>query len=484
MTLRIATFTVEAMSCVRSRSFSSGFGVRRLAQALTALLTFWTLNVGEASAQEDRADWLDIELGKSIVLEMPRVPSAIAITDATVANSVLLGSSGRKIQIQGTKLGTTDLVVQFGANTPPLIYEVTVHRDLSELIRQIQRIVIENPPRAFPLGTRIVVQGPVADLDTLERITLVARTFDPEFINLMTVQGDHQVQLEVIFAEVSRTHIREAGLQALFGNNGFTTALSPALATLPTSATATAARTVIRPTTTGAYNLVFFTASQIGNIGAILTLLDSYKLGKVMAQPTVVCLSGQQCAFHSGGKVPIPFPAGNGGQNIMIRLQEYGTRLSFVPTVLAGDVIDVRFDVEQSEVDQGVGVNLGGVSVPGFFTRQATGHVRVQAGMTFAVAGLLNERTSFSRTAVPGLGAIPVIGAAFRATRHQRDETEAMIFMTPRLVRPLSAPEIPPVPGAAENNNPTDLGLFFLGLDYRPGSRTAEPTGTVGLLRQ
>src|SRR5689334_2665165 len=178
----------------------------RLATAL-AVLSAWST---EALAQEERADWLDIELGKSFVITTPRVPSAIAITDPEVAVAVTLGVAN-KIQVQGTSIGTTDLVVQFGPGVPPLVYEITVHRDLSDLVRRIDSIVEGEPPRVYPLGERIVVEGPVDDLDTLEQVALVSRIYDEEFVNLMSVRGDHQVQLEVMFAEVSRTASRELG---------------------------------------------------------------------------------------------------------------------------------------------------------------------------------------------------------------------------------------------------------------------------------
>jgi pilus assembly protein CpaC len=154
-----------------------------------------------------------------------------------------------------------------------------------------------------------------------------------------------------------------------------------------------------------------------------------------------------------------------------------------VPTVLAGNVIDVRMTVEISEVDPSTGLPIAGISVPGFITRKASTHLRIESGKTFAVAGLLNENTSFYRKGLPGLGRLPILGVLFRGVRHERSETEVVIYVTPRLVRPLAAGEIPPAPGTTENNNPSDIELFLLGSAMRPGSRTVEPTGVVGLQR-
>jgi pilus assembly protein CpaC len=441
-----------------------------------------------ASAQEERADWLDIEVGKSVVLETPRVPTAIAITDPAVVNLESLGEAS-KIQVQGKAIGTTDLIVQFGPGIPPMIYELTVHRDMSDLIRRIDAIVEGEPPRVYPLGERIVIEGEVDDLDTLEQVALVTRIYDESFVNLMQVRGDHQVQLEVLFAEVSRTGTRDLGLNILYGDSSLAAGLiAPGQSTVGVQNTAITAisaggigpGSIVGPGT-GGYQLAAF-ASNI-KLSGVLSVLDDYSLGKILAQPTMVSLSGQQSEFLAGGEVPVPQAQGGGNNAIMVQFREFGVKLAFVPTVLANDVIDVRMDLEISEPDYAIGTRVTGIEIPGFISRKSRSHLRIESGMTFAVAGMLSEQTSFSRAAVPGLGRIPILGMFFRKIRHVRSENEVLIYVTPRLVRPLAPGEIPAPPGTAENNNPSDFELFLLGMNHRPGSRTAQPTGAVGLQR-
>lgn len=438
-----------------------------------------------AYAQEERADWLDVELGKSVYLETPQVPSSLAVTDPTIVNPVSLGLP-RKFQIQGTAIGTTDLLVNFGPGVPPMTYEVTVHRDLTELVRRIDSIVEGEAPRVYPLEERIVVEGAVDDLDTLEKVALVARIYDPDFVNLMSVRGDHQVQLEVLFAEVSRSALREMGLNILFSQGGVTAGVNSGSTTAPTFINAAAA------SLSGETGIVTTPATQTSvmslggviqaiNLVAVAQLLDEYAMGKILAQPTLISLSGQQAEFLAGGQVPIPQPSAQG--QISIVYKDYGVNLRFVPTVLAGNLIDVRMTVEISEVDNAQSIAIAGINVPGFITRKAQTHLRIESGKTFAVAGLLNEDSNFYRKGIPGLGRIPLLGALFRVVRHERNETEVVIYVTPRLVRPLATGEVPPAPGTTENNNPSDLELFLLGTAARPGSRTAEPTGVVGLQR-
>jgi pilus assembly protein CpaC len=150
---------------------------------------------------------------------------------------------------------------------------------------------------------------------------------------------------------------------------------------------------------------------------------------------------------------------------------------------LANNIVDVDVTVEVSELDFSSATKITGIEVPGLLTRKAQTHLRIESGMTFAMAGMLSDTINYSRTAVPGLGRIPILGMFFRSTKHTRNETEVVIYVTPRLVRPLAPGEVPAAPGTTENNNPSDIELFLLGIDHRPGSRTASPTGAVGLQR-
>lgn len=429
----------------------------------------------EASQMAERTDWLDIELGKSIVLGLPEVPIGIAITDPDVADAVKLGGPMRW-QVQGRSLGSTDLVVQFRGETKPMIYKVTVHRDISEFVRRVDSIVDGTPPKIYPLEERLVIEGVVPDLDTMERIAQMAEVYDPNFVNLMTVAGDHQVQLEVVLAEVSRTGLRSIGVNIMRHQPQLSLGLvdgsfdvNPGGFDIQTT-----------PLINGMFNLYGLIRQPV-DILAQIQILDDHKLGKILAQQSLVSLSGQQAEFLAGGEFPIPTPNAQG--NINIKFREFGTRMLFIPTVLANNVIDVQVEVELSEIDASVSVRLAGIEVPGFISRKAKSHVRLRSGMTFAMAGLLAERTSQSRAEVPGLGRIPVLGAFFRSTTHTREETELVIYVTPKLVRPLTAEEVPPLPGTTENNNPSDLALFLLGATKRAGSQTAQPTGEVGLLR-
>lgn len=453
--------------------------MKRLLALLLLALSVANAGMPTAHAQEARADWLEIEVSKSIVLELPAVPRALSVTNPMIADFIQLGGPQRW-QIQGKSIGTTDLVIQFGGDTPPMIYEISVHRDLTDVIRRIDAQVPIDPPRVYSLNGKMVVDGVVPDLATLERLAMIAQAYDPEFVNLMRVAGDHQVQLEVVFAEVSRTELRKMGV-----NLGWSTAqigvqgLSSSGAEFPIFNGLTSSTGVFNVDPTS-YNILFGILQGI-NVFAQLSILDSHGLGKIIAQPTLTALSGQQAEFLAGGSIPLGFPNAQG--NVVIKFRDFGTRLLFIPTVLQDDIIDLYVQIEVSAIDDSIGTKLNGISVPGINTRQIVSHVRLRSGHTFAVAGLLQEKLSATRDEVPGLGRIPVLGMFFRRISHDREETEVMVYVTPRIVRPIAPGELPPILGTTENNNPSDAALFFLGADHRAKSRTAAPTGDVGLQR-
>ena len=437
---------------------------------------------------EDRlatqSDWLDVEVGQSFIFRQPKPIARVLISDDAIAELKLLEEG--QFQVRGLSVGTTDLWVWFRDDPKrPVKYELTIHRDLSDLIRRVDQLVDGERPRVYPLQDRLVVDGPVASVETLEQVANMARVFDPDFVNLMTVTGDHQIQLRVVFAEVNRTALRQMGLNGMYGAsnalgiglNGpnstqFSAVQNPRLSEINGS--------VVPAPSAEAFNVLGVIGAPV-NLSAILSVLEQNSLSKVLAQPTLVALSGQQAEFLAGGEIPIP--VAQFGNRISIEFKEYGVKLVFVPTVLGNDVVDVRVYVEVSDVDSATSIRVTGIEIPGFISRKSQSHLRLESGTTFAMAGMLHETTRATNAKVPLLGDLPVVGSLFRYVQHRHNESELMIFVTPELVRPMAAGEVPDPPGTTENNNPNDFELFMLGLDHHVGSRTAEPTGPIGLSR-
>jgi pilus assembly protein CpaC len=461
-----------------------------LLRALFMTILFGFFTVAEANSTntprktpDAPVAWLDVGMGQSFIYKESRSISRVLVSDAEIAEVKVLEAG--QFQIRGMSVGTTDLWVWFsGRVSHPVHYQLTIHKDLSDLIRRLEDIVDGVPPKVYPLRDRLVIEGPVSNMTTFERVANIARVYDEDFVNLMTVEGDHQIQLEVVFAEVNRSALRELGFNALFGNGGLGFGMEGPMSSAASSiaqpgGSAINAGATLAPSGE-AFRLLGVAGGSV-NLSAIMSVLSQHSISKVLAQPTLVALSGQQAEFLAGGEIPIP--VSQFGNKVTIEFKEYGVKLVFVPTVLGDEVVDMRVYVEVSDVDNTNSIRLTGIEIPSFISRKTQSHLRIKSGNTFAMAGMLNDSVRATYARIPLLGDIPLIGALFRYVKHRRDETELMIFVTPRLVRPLPPGQVPLPPGLAEDNNPNDLELFLLGMDHRSDTKTAAPTGPIGLAR-
>ncbi|MFZ5482452.1 MAG: type II and III secretion system protein family protein [Myxococcota bacterium] len=459
--------------------------LRRLAGAAALGLA---LASGPAHAADKEAAVIDVGLGESIIQRESRSIARVLISDPEVAELRLLEEG--QYQVRGLATGSTDLWVWYRDDVQhPRSYRIVVSADLTDVGRRIEGTVGEaEPPKIYAVKDRLVVEGPVADVETLERITNIVRIYDEEFVNLMTVRGDHQVQLRVVFAELSRSTLRELGLNVFYNPPGFMGTMTgpnqSGTATAkyrdPSASNPQLNDGVIGSPGAAAFNLAAYVYGAVDMAG-LLSVLEQNSIARTLAEPTLSALSGQQAEFLAGGEIPIPVAQQN--NQISIEFKEYGVKVVFVPTVLSGDVIDMLAYVEVSEIDEANSTRLSGIEIPALTSRKGSSHLRLESGMTFALAGMLNEHINSVNARVPIIGDLPIVGTLFRYMKHERSETELVIFVTPQLIRPMAPGEVPEPPGATENFNPNDFDLFMLGALTKPGSRTAEPTGPIGMER-
>jgi pilus assembly protein CpaC len=230
---------------------------------------------------------------------------------------------------------------------------------------------------------------------------------------------------------------------------------------------------------------VFFSNYPGFPFSVMLSLLESNNLAKVLAEPTLVTLSGQEAKFLAGGEIPIPLASSLG--SVSVEWKKFGILLNFTPTVVSGNTIHLKLAAEVSDVDPTLAITIGGSTVPGLASRQSETTVRLGNGQSFAIAGLLTDKVRSQIDKVPVLGSIPVLGALFRSTQYRRQESELLVIVTARLAEPVAPHQLPPLPTAHELNDPSDFQLFLLGMD---GTRAASasaigggPSGASGFTR-
>jgi len=227
--------------------------------------------------------------------------------------------------------------------------------------------------------------------------------------------------------------------------------------------------------TAGSTNALFNFTNNGADWNVLVDALQADGLAKVLAEPTLIALSGESASFLAGGEFPIPVPDEDG---IGIEYKEFGIALNFTPIVLSENKINMRVRPEVSELDYSSAVTLSGYVVPGLTTRKAETVIELADGQSFAIAGLLRESTRDAISKYPLLGDIPILGALFRSRNFQKAETELVIIATPHLVKPLDASRqaLP----TDFYNEPDDVDIFLLG--NMEGRGDKKPKGIQGEL--
>jgi pilus assembly protein CpaC len=421
---------------------------------------------------------LALEVGQNRLLLVSEEISRVAVADPAVADLKVVTPTQVLVTAKGA--GTTDLTLWNRANRP-LVRALQVTRNIDGLRHQLRELFPGEGISASASGDLVVLTGEASDLRVPERASEVARLHAGQVANFIRVAGNQQVQLEVRFAEVKRSGLREIGLNlflrardgsavgGLFGSRTvpgqfLNTTTNPAIpGTGPRGLAAPGQPPDVPwPQFQNAFSLFF---SGFGGVpfSAMLNLLETNGLAKVLAEPTLVTLSGQEARFLAGGEIPIPLASALG--QVSVEWKKVGVILRFTPTVLGEGTIHLRLAAEVSDLDPASAVTIAGTTVPGISSRQSETTVRLGDGQSFAIAGLLSDRVRSQVDQVPGLGSIPIIGALFRSSAYQREETELLVVVTARLARPVAPEAVQPLPTERAGIEPGNLDFFLLGSD-------------------
>lgn len=368
---------------------------------------------------------LRLSIGKSQIIYSPRNLEQVVIGSPEIADIKLLSS--RQVLILGKKPGHTNLVFRDKQRDVNAVIDVVVGYDLDGIKRKIYEVLPhERLIEIRGANDAVMLSGEVSSLVSMDKAVSVASSYVPKdkVINMLQVGGGQQVMLEVKISEMARSSLREMGVG------------------IESTDTDAAGRTLSIVTGRDIANNFFSGTSvnPVSDLADVLTVklqaLETKGLAKTLAEPNIVALSGQEASFLAGGEFPIPVSADE--NQITVDYKEYGVGLRFVPTVLSKGKINLKLNTEVSDIDTSVSVPTGGgISVPGISTRRTGTTVEVGDGQSFAIAGLIQNDMDNAINQIPGLGDIPILGALFRSTSFQRNETELVVIVTPRLVKPV-----------------------------------------------
>ncbi len=430
---------------------------------------------------------MSLEAGQNRLLILSEPIARIAVADPNVADLKVV--TPMQVLLTARGAGTTDLTL-WNKDNQPLVIALQVVRNVEALKKQLKDLFPREDITVSAAGDLVVLSGEVNDLRTPQRVAEVARLHSKEVANLITVSGNHQVQLSVRFAEVSRTGLRQIGVnlfglakdgQQVGGVVGPKTSLGSFLpGAIPGTGGVGQPPTFPSQPFAQSFQL-FFGSSSPFPFNATLSLLEENGLAKVLAEPTLVTLSGQEARFLAGGEIPVPTSSTLGSINV--QWKKFGIQLGFTPTVLDQGTVNLRISSEVSDIDAANGVQASGIFIPGLTSRQAETTVRLGDGQSFAIAGLMSDKVRSTIDKVPWLGSIPILGALFRSSSYQRQETELLVVITVQLVKPVAPHEMQPLPTDYVANEPGNFALFLLGADEEgsPGrARETSPRGPAG----
>jgi pilus assembly protein CpaC len=421
---------------------------------------------------------LALDVGQNRLLLLSEEIARVAVADPAVADLKVVTPTQVLLTAKGA--GTTDLTL-WNRQNRPLVMALQVARNIDALRKQLKELFPGENIVATAAGDLVVLTGEASDLRVPERAVEVAKLHAKQVANLIKVAGNQQVQLEVRFAEVTRSGLREIGLNVfqktrdgkyvggMFGSRTIpgdflNTTTNPAIpGTGPRGLAASGQPPdVPAPQFTNAFSM-FFSGYPSFPISAMLNLLESNGLAKVLAEPTLVTLSGQEARFLAGGEIPIPLATSLG--QITVEWKKFGIILRFTPTVLGQDNIHLKLAAEVSDLDPSSSVTISGTTVPGLSSRQSETTVRLGDGQSFAIAGLLSDKVRSQIDKVPWLGSLPILGALFRSSSYNRQETELLVVVTARLAQPVAPELVQPLPTDRSGIEPSNFDLFLLGRD-------------------
>jgi pilus assembly protein CpaC len=411
---------------------------------------------------------LNVPMNRAIVVESDIPFAELSIANPGIADISSL--SDRTIYVLGKAPGLTTLTLLNANGQLITNVNVRVAADVSEFKERLRQILPGEKIEVRTANDGIVLSGVVSSTQRLQRALELAERYAPERVsNLMSVGGVQQVMLKVRFAEMQRNVSKSLSASlSLNGAIGGTGINGGTLSNNTSGALANALGGSIPGANTNSGAILFGFNAGSTQVGILLEALEQKGAVRFLAEPNLVALSGQEAKFLAGGEYPVPIAQREG--QISVEFKPFGVEMSFIPRVVDKDLINLELKAAVSAIDNSNAVSVGeGFEIAAFTRRETSTTVEMRDGESFAIAGLLTDDFTDSTSQLPWIGDVPVLGALFRSSNYQRNQTELVIIVTTHLVTPTRG-EALALP-TDRITPPTEKDLFLFGRTSG-GSRT------------
>jgi pilus assembly protein CpaC len=447
--------------------------------SIVCLLAMLITSVAQAGGPTAgvRNEIQQIPIFKSRVLMLNEPVHRVSVGNPSIADIKLLPNN--ELYILGKQLGSTNIMIWDENEQLSSIMDIEVTHDLNGLKTRLHQFLPFEKLGVQTSQGQLLLSGQASNLQKMNTAVELAQgyaeaaaggTAPSRVLNMMTIGGDHQVMLEVVVAEVQRNVARQFDSKFFIFNQGSNL-----------SGGVIGGGGGFDPGGIGGVDGKGLFAQYINGDLMMNFALDVAKqngLAKVLAEPNVTAMSGQSAEFLSGGEFPIPVPGENG--NTTIEYRDYGVGVKFVPTVLDSGQINLNLNVVVSEISSANGFSISGntstsLIVPSLVKRSTATTVELADGQTIAISGLISDTLRENIDKLPGIGDIPVLGQLFTSKSFQNGQSELVILVTPRLVRPFNRKDISlPTDGFVL---PSDVEFYLLGkLSHKEKSESTGET--------
>ena len=373
---------------------------------------------------KDKNEKLYAIVGKSQLLKFDEPVTRVSITEPQYADIVLL--SPQELLLNGKKSGRTSLIF-WGTNNQPAFFNLIVQQDADAFLQAVEEIAPNENANLIFTDDGVILSGHISSTATKEKIKNLAQAYNFNLVD-MSESPTKQVLLEVKITEASRNFTNELASQFSFGQG------------TPYFVNNVLGRPSVGNISQGSFDgtlngFQYIFANNSSKLAFSLRAGEKNGTIKVLAEPKLLALDNAEASFNVGNEVPVPSGIGQYGQ-VSYQFKNTGVILNFKPQILEkSNRVILKLSPEVSEVDDSLAIQQqGGGRIPGFKTRKVDTTVELGDGETLIIAGLLKQTSSKSRTKVPWISNIPVLGLLFTNMADTKDDTELVIFITPKIV--------------------------------------------------